>query len=159
MNSFLTHLDLGLCLWYWMNWTWLSIVIHSMSNQIGDSGASSLSEALKVNSSLTHLELGIVFMILNDMFIIINCHSFHDDVYWWIRKKSSRWCSWIKHHNHSNLGVVMVLFSSISVFVVEGWSYMFVSPHSQQHTLPFFMPFIHINWNILMWLRNKKTQT
>ena len=32
---------------------------NSMSNGIGDSGASSLSEALKINSSLTHLDLGV----------------------------------------------------------------------------------------------------
>jgi len=31
--------------------------VHSLCNKISDSGASSLSKALKVNSSLTHLDL------------------------------------------------------------------------------------------------------
>ena len=35
----------------------LIIISHSMRKNIGDSGASSLSEALKVNSSLTQLNL------------------------------------------------------------------------------------------------------
>ena len=39
-------------------WIWLIIIeSHSISNDIGPSGATSLSEALKVNSSLTELNL------------------------------------------------------------------------------------------------------
>ena len=39
------------------------IVSHSMRNSIGESGACSLSEALKVNSSLTQLDLRVSLLI------------------------------------------------------------------------------------------------
>ena len=39
------------------------IVSHSMDNSIGDSGASLLSEELKVNSSLTQLDLWCEYII------------------------------------------------------------------------------------------------
>ena len=52
---------------------------HSFSNNIGDSGASSLSEALKVNSSLTQLNLG-VSLLLN----MINWLLFNHIPFWTI---------------------------------------------------------------------------
>ena len=52
-----------------------------MANSIGESGASSLSEALKVNSSLTQLNLG-VSLLLNDdslLFVIVS-HSMDNNI-------------------------------------------------------------------------------
>ena len=56
-----------------------------MNNNIGDSGTLSLSEALKVNSSLTFLDLWNVFMITNDMNTIVIFLEFHDQPDWFIR--------------------------------------------------------------------------
>ena len=69
-----------------LNWTWeiefiieydLLIIIesHSIYNNIGESGATSLSEGLKVNSSLTQLDLWIEFIVECDWLIIIESHS------------------------------------------------------------------------------------
>ena len=67
-----------------LNWTWnwvydlsddsllFAIVSHSMDNEIGSSGASSLSEALKVNSSLTQLSLYWVYC-----WVMIHCLSLY----------------------------------------------------------------------------------
>ena len=59
-------------------WIWLSIIeSHSSYNNIGSSGATSLSEALKVNSSLTQLGLT---MSLKDQLIIIESHSIYNNI-------------------------------------------------------------------------------
>ena len=52
-----------------------------MGNDIGSSGASSLSEALKVNSSLTQLDLDGTFdlMMFHSLFIIIS-HSIWNNI-------------------------------------------------------------------------------
>ena len=68
-----------------MTWTWLSFVLSPMNNNIGDSGASSFSEALKINSSLTYLNLQSVFWIWNDMNMTIICFEFHEQQHWWFR--------------------------------------------------------------------------
>ena len=53
---------------------------HSMRNNIGSSGACSLSEALKVNSSLTQLNLGMSFLF--DTMIVDHHITLHEEQYW-----------------------------------------------------------------------------
>ena len=59
------------------------VQLHSIYNNIGESGATSLSEALKVNSSLTQLDLG-VSLLLNMIYCLLFKH-FHLEQYWFIR--------------------------------------------------------------------------
>ena len=91
-----------------LNWTWewvydlrlwlFIIISHSMNNKIGSSGACSLSEALKVNSSLTQLDLTLSLWF--DIVIVHHHITFHEEQYWLFRRKGVGWCSRIKHHNH-----------------------------------------------------------
>ena len=111
-----------------LNWTWkwvydlrlrLFIKSYSMSNDIGESGACSLSEALKINSSLTQLNLGVSLWF--DTVIVHHHITFHEQQYWWFRRTSIGWCSGIKHHNHSDFILVNLFndgsLSSMRVFL------------------------------------------
>ena len=101
---------------------------HSIYNKIGDSGATSLSEALKVNSSLTQLNLRlslwlnmINWLLLNHIpFITILVHQEQHQYqkYWRLIHHSINWtCMWVYNW------IWLIDYYSVTFYLEQYWRF------------------------------------
>ena len=95
LKRFLLFADWGILFHHSSSWfiPWTTTLVNHMHL--------SLSQPLTVISSLHHLNL---WDCVDDMNMIVNYQSFHENLFWETGMNWFWWWCWIKHHNHSHPG-------------------------------------------------------